>query len=49
MALDGRDPLGIHFGATCGEIWGSVDEGEQWHCLASRLPFVLAVEATEVA
>jgi photosystem II stability/assembly factor-like uncharacterized protein len=47
MALDARDPLGVYFAATCGEIWGSRDEGEEWRCLASHLPFVLALEAAE--
>ena len=49
MSLDSWDPVGIYFGATCGEIWGSLDEGDAWKCLASHLPFVLAVEAVEVA
>jgi photosystem II stability/assembly factor-like uncharacterized protein len=48
MTLDSMDPVGLYFGATCGEIWGSRDEGEEWSCLASHLPFVLALEATEV-
>jgi hypothetical protein len=47
MTLDGRDPLGVYFGATCGEIWGSTDEGEAWRCLARHLPFVLALEAAD--
>ena len=45
LALDDRDPVGIYFGATCGEVWGSTDEGDEWRCLASHLPFVLAVES----
>ena len=48
LALDGGDPLGLYFGATCGEIWGSTDEGAEWRCLASHLPFVLAVEAARI-
>lgn len=44
MTLDARDPVGIYFGATCGEVWGSTDEGDAWRCLASHLPFVLALE-----
>jgi len=45
MTLDSHDPVGVYVGATCGEIWGSADEGESWRCLASHLPFVLAVES----
>jgi hypothetical protein len=48
MSVDAHDPVGVYFGATCGEIWGSVDEGESWTCLASHLPFLLAVEAAEL-
>ncbi len=44
MALDANDPVGVYFGATCGEVWGSRDEGDSFRCLASHLPFVLAVE-----
>ncbi len=47
MSVDAHDPVGVYFGATCGEVWASVDEGEEWRCLASHLPFVLAVEAME--
>ncbi len=48
MTTDRHEPLGVYFGATCGEIWGSVDEGATWSCLASHLPFTLAVEYAEV-
>lgn len=47
MCVDAREPLGIYFGTTCGEVWGSLDEGDAWACLASHLPFVLAIEAVE--
>jgi molybdopterin converting factor small subunit len=40
---DGRDPLGLYFGATSGEVFGSVDSGARWTTLASRLPPVLSV------
>ncbi len=49
MTTDGRDPLGLYFGTTGGEIWGSDDEGASWRCLARHLPRVLAVEAAEIA
>lgn len=48
LAVDAHDPVGVYFGATCGEIWGSLDEGTSWGCLASHLPFVLAIEAAEL-
>lgn len=49
MAVDARDPVGVYFGTTSGEVWGSADEGESWRALASHLPHVYAVEAAELA
>ena len=46
MTVDGRDPTGIYFGTTSGEIWGSRDEGRTFRCLARNLPHIYAVEAT---
>lgn len=44
MATDRHDPAGVYFGTTSGEIWASVDEGENWQCVAKHLPRVLSVE-----
>jgi hypothetical protein len=49
MSADARDPVGLYFGTTCGEIWGSRDEGAKWNCLARHLPHVYALEAVELA
>ena len=45
MTADGHAQLGLYFGTTSGEIWGSIDEGESWKCLARGLPHIYAVEA----
>jgi len=45
MTVDGRDPAGVYFGTTSGEVWGSRDEGRTWRCLARNLPQIHAVEA----
>jgi len=45
MTADGLDALGLYFGTTSGEIWGSRNEGESWKCLARNLPHIYAVEA----
>ena len=45
LALDGYDPVGVYFGTSNGEIWGSTDEGGKWKRLASGLPHVYSVEA----
>lgn len=49
MSVDGRDPAGVYFGTTAGEVWGSASAGEQWKRLARYLPDVYAVEAVELA
>ena len=44
MTTDHSDPVGVYFGTTSGEVWGSVDEGASWSCLASHLPEIYSVE-----
>jgi molybdopterin converting factor small subunit/photosystem II stability/assembly factor-like uncharacterized protein len=40
---DGRDPLGLFFGAESGEVFGSSDGGRTWSAAAAHLPPVLSV------
>jgi hypothetical protein len=47
MTSDHRDPTGIYFGTTSGEVWGSRDEGRSFRCLARHLPEIYAVEAAQ--
>ena len=47
MAADTREPVGVYFGTTSGEVWGSRSEGERWTRLASHLPEIYAVEVAE--
>jgi hypothetical protein len=49
MAGDSRDPVGLYFGTTSGELWMSRDEGTRWSCLAQLLPEIYAVETAELA
>ncbi len=44
MTTDAEDPVGVFFGTTSGEVWGSADEGESWSCLASHLPEIYSIE-----
>ncbi len=37
--------LGLYFGATSGDVFGSADAGESWATVATRLPPVLSVSA----
>jgi molybdopterin converting factor small subunit/photosystem II stability/assembly factor-like uncharacterized protein len=43
---DGGDPLGLYFGATSGEVFGSVDGGQTWATVAERLAPVTSVRAS---
>ncbi|MFB3738919.1 MAG: MoaD/ThiS family protein [Candidatus Velamenicoccus archaeovorus] len=40
---DGRDPIGLYFGATSGEVFGSVDGGATWSVVAPHLAPVASV------
>ncbi|MFN8187700.1 MAG: hypothetical protein U0R69_11570 [Gaiellales bacterium] len=40
---DGASPLGLWFGATSGEVFGSADGGSSWFTAATRLPPVSSV------
>jgi hypothetical protein len=43
---DGRDPLGLYFGAESGEVFGSVDGGASWATVAEHLPPVVSVRVS---
>jgi photosystem II stability/assembly factor-like uncharacterized protein len=49
MSADVKEPVGLYFGTTSGELWASRDEGNRWKCLARNLPEIYAVEAAEMA
>ncbi len=40
---DGRSPLGLYFGATSGEVFGSADAGASWSLVATDLAPVLSI------
>jgi hypothetical protein len=44
MCADARDPVGLYFGTTSGEVWASTDEGKRWRCIAQHLPHIYSVE-----
>jgi hypothetical protein len=48
LSVDTEDTPGVFFGTTSGELWGSIDEGENWECLAAHLPEIYAVETASV-
>jgi hypothetical protein len=45
MCADQGEPAGLYLGTTSGELWGSDDEGETFHCIFRHLPQIFAVEA----
>ena len=44
MTVDPGEPVGVYFGTTGGEVWGSTDEGANWSCIARHLPEIYAIE-----
>jgi photosystem II stability/assembly factor-like uncharacterized protein len=49
MAHDQLDPVGVYFGTSTGQVYGSADEGRTWSKLADDLPPIWSVEAHVVA
>jgi photosystem II stability/assembly factor-like uncharacterized protein len=45
MCADARDPVGVYFGTTSGEVWMSANEGARWTSIARHLPEIYSVEA----
>jgi molybdopterin converting factor small subunit/photosystem II stability/assembly factor-like uncharacterized protein len=43
---DGRDPLGLYFGAESGQVFGSADGGAAWSTVAENLPPVTSVRSS---
>jgi hypothetical protein len=44
MCGDAHEPVGIYFGTTSGEVWGSTNEGRRFAVLARNLPEIYSVE-----
>jgi photosystem II stability/assembly factor-like uncharacterized protein len=49
MTVDSADPVGVYFATTGGEVWGSIDAGERWQCLAAHLPEIYSLESADPA
>lgn len=48
MTSDSQEKLGLYFGTTGGDIWGSVDEGQSWTCLIRYLPEIYSLRAMPI-
>ena len=49
MAVDRLDPVGVYFGTSTGQLFGSRDEGRTWNLIADNLPAIWSVEAAIVS
>ena len=45
LAVDRLDPVGVFFGTSTGQLYGSRDEGQNWDLVAANLPPIWGVEA----
>jgi photosystem II stability/assembly factor-like uncharacterized protein len=45
LAVDRLDPVGVFFGTSTGQLYGSADEGASWSLVADHLPPIWGVEA----
>jgi photosystem II stability/assembly factor-like uncharacterized protein len=48
MAVDRLDPVGVYFGTSTGQLYGSRDEGRSWNLITANLPAIWSVEAAVV-
>ncbi len=44
MAADRLDPVGVYFGTSTGQVYGSSDEGQSWNLVAENLPPIWSVD-----
>lgn len=47
MATDSREPCGVYFGTSGGQLFASANAGDRWEEIASYLPRVLSVKAVD--
>ena len=48
MARDELEPVGVYFGTSTGQLFGSADGGESWSSIVTTLPPIWSVEAMVV-
>jgi photosystem II stability/assembly factor-like uncharacterized protein len=45
MTADRGDPVGVYFGTSTGQLYGSLDEGRTWSLVVDNLPGIWSVKA----
>ncbi len=48
MGRDDLDPVGIYFGTSTGQLWGSRDGGDSWSAITTTLPPIWSVDAVRI-
>jgi photosystem II stability/assembly factor-like uncharacterized protein len=48
MAVDRHDSVGVYFGTSTGQLYGSADEGHTWSRIADNMPPIWSVETLVV-
>jgi hypothetical protein len=48
LTADSCDPVGLYFGTRSGQLFGSRDEGKNWHKVLEGLPAILCVRCAVV-
>ncbi len=48
MAVDQEDNVGVYLGTSNGQLWGSIDGGENWQPIALDLPQIYSVEVVSL-
>ncbi|MGC2370792.1 MAG: hypothetical protein WA474_17115, partial [Candidatus Sulfotelmatobacter sp.] len=48
MAADSLDPVGIYLGTRSGQLFGSRDEGRNWHKILDGLPSIVCLRTAVV-
>jgi photosystem II stability/assembly factor-like uncharacterized protein len=49
MSRDDLDPVGVYFGTSTGQLYGSADGGVHWDPIVTTLPPIWSVEALRIA
>ncbi|MEO6157531.1 MAG: exo-alpha-sialidase [Ilumatobacteraceae bacterium] len=49
FTTDDQDPAGLYLGTRTGEVYASIDDGDNWRLIAAHLPPVMSVRAAAIS